>query len=329
MTDKKNSKNIDSKNIDISIKELKHQKYHPLHGSSLVLEFKGKDVNSSIINTIRRACMDEIPIFAFPSEFIKIESNTTIFNNDYMRLRLSQLPILHCECELDYLDKEYINYKDNNYVKHPKDKNIEIYINAQNDTNDNINITTNDIKYLVDGEQQNVYSTEYPILLIQLRPKEVFKAHMKSILSNGLQSKIFSSSNTFYEYDDNNDNNIKLTVESTGQITECKILEKAIKYILKKLEDFEDKIKSLNNSNDTTLIFEFNNEDHTMGQVLNNAFQEHPKIIFSGLSKPRPLERLIKIKISSIDNTPSKYMLESIDYLKNVYHHILKKLYTH
>ena len=74
------------------------------------------------------------------------------------------------------------------------------------------------------------------------------------------------------------------------------------------------------------MLFEFENEDHTMGEILNDCFQDHPKIVFSGISKPSPLERIIKIKIISSDENPIKYILESIDYLTNVYNHILKEI---
>ena len=66
-----------------------------------------------------------------------------------------------------------------------------------------------------------------------------------------------------------------------------------------------------------------------MGEVLNNVFQDHPKIIFSGLSKPSSLERMIRIKIASSDNNPLEYMLESIDYLRNVYNQLLKEIKKH
>ena len=332
---KKTSKKLSrsSKDLDIKVKEIAYQKSDDLHGSLLTLEFSGADINIPIINTIRRISMDEIPIYAFPPELIKIEGNTSIFNNDYMRLRLSQIPIFNVDSKLDYLDRKYINHNiafdDHAYVKYEKEKVIEIYINSYNNTPENMNVTTNDIKYIEDGEPVSKYSSKYPILITQLRQNETFKAHMKAALSNGLRSNIFSaSSNTYF---DENEGKITLTVESQGQLSEYSILEKSIKYILKKLEDFENNFTERLKDNskyekNSTVIFEFENEDHTMGEILNNSFQDHPKIIFSGLSKPSPLERLIKIKISSSDENPLKYMLESIDHLKNVYNQLLKEI---
>jgi DNA-directed RNA polymerase subunit L len=332
-TSKKLSRSSIDKDFDIKVKEIKYQKSDELHGSMLTLEFSGADINIPIINTIRRVSMDDIPIYAFPPELIKIEGNTSIFNNDYMKLRLSQIPILDLDSNLDYLDRKYINtninFGDQEYVKYEKEKVIEIYINSYNNTPENMNVTTNDIKYIEDGEPVTKYSTKYPILITQLRPNETFKAYMKAALSIGLRSNIFSaSSNTYY---DENDGKITLMIESQGQIKEFVIIEKSIKYILKKLDDFEDNFKeqlkeSKKYEKNSTQVYEFANEDNTMGEILNNTFQDHPKIIFSGLSKPSSLERLIRIKIASSDENPLEYMLESIDHLKKVYNQLLKEI---
>jgi DNA-directed RNA polymerase subunit L len=335
MSKKTKSQSRESTNIDINIREIDNRKFHELHGSFLVLEFSGKNLNVKHINAIRRVAMDDIPIYAFPPELIKIEGNTSIFNNDYMRLRLSQLPILNFDSEIDYLDNKYLNmglnFDDPNFVRYEKEKVIEVYINSYNNTPDNMNVTTNDINYVEDGEPVSKYSTKYPILLTQLRPNETFKAHMKAALSNGLKSNIFSaSSNCFYDYDDEK-NKITLTIESQGQLSENVILIKSCNFIIKKLADFknyfEERMKETPKyEKNSTMIFEFENEDHTMGEILNDCFQDHPKIVFSGISKPSPLERIIKIKIISSDENPIKYIIESIDYLTNVYNNILKEM---
>jgi len=334
---KKSSKKLSrsSTGLDIDIKELKYNKRTDLHESSLILEISGKDISPSIINAIRRVSMDEIPIYGFPAELIKIEGNNTIFNNDYMRLRLSQIPILDIDSGLDFLDKKYVNtellFTDINYIRYEKEKVIEMYINTFNNTPENINITTNDITYLVDGETMNPYFKKYPILIIQLRPNETFKCHMKSALSTGLKSNIFSAaSNCYYNYDEDKNKYI-FTIESQGQIQEQVIIKKSVNYLLKKINDFKTYFtvqlkESTKYEKNSTLIFEFEDEDHTMGELINNAFQDHKNIIFCGLSKPSPLERLIKIKIASDNEHPLKYMIESMDYLKEIFETIKKAI---
>lgn len=325
---------------DLNIKELLYNKKKDLNDSILKLQFTGKSVNYVLINTLRRIMLDHIPSYAFPSELINIEANTSIFNNDYMKLRLSQLPLFNFNHDIFYLDPLYLNddkkFDDISFVKYEKSRQIDIYINSYNNTSDIINVTTNDIKILVDGEQiesSKFYLKNFPILLIQLRPNETFKAHMKSALSNGMKNKIFSSvSNVYYSYDNNNTEDIILNIESQGNLDEYTLLKYSIQNILHKLDLFDKDIDkySINNSpkKNETILFEIANEDNTLGELLNYYFQEHNKIIFSGVYKPSLLERKINIKIISSDDNLITHMKDTIKIIKNIFSQILKKIKT-
>ena len=60
---------------------------------NVILELEGKDINFVTINTIRRVCYNNIPIYTFDPNLVKITNNTSVYNNDYMRLRISNLEI--------------------------------------------------------------------------------------------------------------------------------------------------------------------------------------------------------------------------------------------
>lgn len=354
-----------SKNIDIQIKEIKKVDYHIVEKnllndknnkeysykisipSKLILEFKGNDNANVIVNTLRRVLLDNIPQYAFPSDMIKISDNTTIFNNDYMRLRLAQLPILNTNLDIYYLDPVYwngIDYSDPKRPKHSSERQIEIAINVYNNTNFNKNITTNDIHYYEDGNEVTKYNKDCPILLIQLRPDETFKCTMKAALGVGERDSIWASAGNVY-YDDlttddkqqgklieNPDNKIIFTVESQGQYDEYTLLIKGCNYIVKKLDDIKNELnkrftsKEIKESQEIILILD--GEDHTMGQLLNYSFQNHEEIIFSGVAKPDHLVKSIRFKISCSNRlkTPLKAMYEQIDLLKEIYLHIEKIL---
>jgi DNA-directed RNA polymerase subunit L len=324
------SSNNNQKKINIIIKKINYE--DNIYFSSLKLEFSGENLNYKYINSLRRVSLDEIPIYAFPRELIQIEENTSIFDNDYVKLRLSQLPILNTNNKLFYLNDINIHYDNDNYIKNDKDdKIIEIYINGENNTQQNINITTENIKYVENDKIINdKYSKEHPILLIQLRPTEKIKAHMKAVLSTGIKSNIFSAaSNCFYDYD-NEKNILLLTIESQGQLTEKEILIKSCEFILKKLNDFKtyfiEKKNESKNLDITNVTLEFENEDYTIGDILNDCIQDHPKIISSGMAKISPLERNIIIKINSIDNNLYQHVIDSCEYLINVYNIIMDEL---
>ena len=57
------------------------------------LEFKisGNNIDYVIVNPLRRTILSDIPIYAF-TEF-KFNKNTTIFHNNYLKLRFKNLRI--------------------------------------------------------------------------------------------------------------------------------------------------------------------------------------------------------------------------------------------
>jgi DNA-directed RNA polymerase alpha subunit len=56
------------------------------------LEFELTGINHTIVNTYRRVILSDIPIYAFDN--ITITENTSVFNNNYMKLRLRNLPVI-------------------------------------------------------------------------------------------------------------------------------------------------------------------------------------------------------------------------------------------
>jgi DNA-directed RNA polymerase subunit L len=346
-----------SKSIDINIKQIDYIKRHVVShtistndnkkkytydvpiNSKLILEFSGKDISNEIVNTLRRISMDNIPTYAFTPELIKISDNNTIFDNDMMRKRLAQLPVLDTELDLDYLDPLYwqnIDFTDPKRPKHEKEKLIEISVNVTNDTMENKSITTNDINYYFEGkEEKQKYDVACPILLVQLKPADTFKCTMKAVLGTGERNNIWAAASIAF-YDDHSTDDIKggfneskkitFTVESQGMMHEHTILSKACRYIIHKLNtlqtEIDNKVKSKEIKESSTIVFDLNNEDHTLGNLINWAFQSHPKIIFSGVSKPDQLIKAVKIKICSDDKSPIPHMFKQLEYLITVFKHI-------
>ena len=351
-------------NIDIQIKEFNKINYHVVEknlledknnkdyafkvpiSSKLTLEFSGKDNANVIVNTLRRVVYDNIPTYAFPVDLIKISDNNTIYNNDYMRLRLSQVPILNTDLDIYSLDPIYwinVDYSDPKRPKHSSEKQIEIAINVYNDTNFNKNITTNDIHYYEDGVELQKFNKECPLLIIQLRPAETFKCTMRAVLGVGERDNIWASAaNAYYDdfttdnmkegFIDNPNNKINFTVESQGQYDEYILLIKACNYIVKKFDDIGNDLnkrfasKEIKESAD--LIIVLDGEDHTMGQLLNYFLQNHPDVMCSGLSKPDHLVNSVQIRISCADDikSPIKPIFEQINLIKETYLHIEKIL---
>ena len=273
-----------------------------LSQSNLVIKFSKS--YTSIVNSFRRMALDHIPTYAFPIGLINITKNTSIFNNDYMQLRLSQLTPQNINVPVEFLDYKYwdIDYDNvTSHEKHPDDNlNIELYINAVNNTNDILNVTTNDIDMFINGDKINEFNKKYPQLLIQLKPKQEFNCSMTTMLGIGKKNNIFASCGCAY-LEELDDGVTILTLESQGQMTEkevlirsCRVMKKKIEYLI---EYFQDTLKD-----EKMLEIDLSSEDHTIGNVINELLQDHEDIIFSGICKPDFLVDEVRIKVQSKTN---------------------------
>ncbi len=323
--------------FDFKVKQLKKQSFEGFKQSELHLNLSGKHVNKVIVNTLRRACLELVPSYAFSPKTINIEKNTSIFDNDEMRCRLSQVPIFNVNVPITLLSEKYwkdVNYADPDRPKHPDDKiTLEMYINAKNDTKDVMQVTTKNSKFYEDGTEVDKFSKIEAPLLIELRPDEIFKCHMVGVLGVGLGkgNNIFSATSTTFMKENNPKNevephNYNLIVESSGQLDEYEILNRVCDILIKKVSDTKENIKrdytgtEIEKSQFLELVLL--NETHTIGNLINDHLQDHPDVEFSGYAKPDQNENRIIIKMKTKTLNPIKTFNDTIDkliiYLKNV-----------
>ncbi len=313
-------------------------------GESSSLSLILKNTNVVFVNTLRRVALENIPNYAFCPKTIQIEVNDSIFNNDMLKLRLSQLPIFNLSSNIFYLDEKYwrdVNYTDLKRIRHPDDdKTCEININIHNDASTVLNVTTDHPNVVVtinDEKVNNVFNNSGPILLLQLKPDQKFICKMRTVLGmpaqDGEKNKgtdIWSSVSTCY-YDENLDKQtIKLTLESQGQMSESEILIKCCKFIKYKLDLLKTDIKARYNTlkikSSNVLFLEFENENHTFGNLLNYALQSHDDVEYSGLIKPDHLRNYVAIKLKIKKNELMQVIFEVIDGLVLLYNDFEHKI---
>lgn len=329
---------------DISVKKKSSIKEDGFNFEEATYMFSGKDTYIKLINSIRRASMDNIPCYAFPRELINISDNTSIaFNNDYMTERLSKLPIFNLkdndlDPNISFLHEKYwknVDYLDKYREIHENEKSIEININFHNNTDQikSFDTSSNGFNVYVENEKVEMYSKKYPILIIKLRPDDTFKCSMKATLGISENDSIYCASTNSWHYYENDDitKPINLSLRCNPIFSPDNILKKSCEYIVYRLDIIENEILKLFDENFENNQIEINiiDEDFTIGDILNYEFQSDKNIIFSGVTKPDHLIKsiLIKIQFNELSKQECKNSLKkSINNLKLKLNQIKKKI---
>lgn len=174
--------------------------------SNDTLTFHIKNMNVSLVNSLRRVILSEIPTVVFrtmPYEksLVNIEKNKTRLNNEIIKQRLSCIPIHITDLSI------------------PIDKYI-VELNVKNETNETQYVTTKDLrikniendKYLTAGELARIFPensiTKEHIIISRLRPRlsddipgEELKLTAKMVISNAKEDSCFNVVSTCaYEF---------------------------------------------------------------------------------------------------------------------------------
>ena len=322
--------------FDFNIKE-KNYTIDKFDSSCLTLEIFGKDVNHAVINSLRKVCIDQIPIYSLHRSKIKILRGESVFDGTDMEVRLSQLPIKRIAHSVKFLPLKYyknVNFADQKLEKHPDDNfEIEYYLNVKNNGPEKIlYASTDDLRISVNNEvveNKKIYKGIEPITLITLRPGEEFECSMKGVLAVGELDAIFNASNTYY--DEITENQYIFTIESNGQFTEYELLIRGIEIIIEKLKIIKEFIfleqYFIILTNNNSVKIEIKNEDYTCGGPINYILQNMNEVIFSGVSRPNFMEKNIAITFSVYKNYKSIDILNiAIDKTIELYEQIKKKV---
>ena len=276
---------------------MEQSKINDTYNNFLVLSLSSSKLNNVIINTMRRVIMELVPTYSYDKKDIDITKNTSIYNNDYMRLRLSHFPIIGIENDQKTIERsaelEY-NANISTFEKAEKSQNLIMYANAKNTTSDILCLTTADqtIKFYYKGKIiESPYAT--PLLIVKLKPGEEFICTCTSSLNIGLKGPNYMpvAVCAFAEPSDT-EPYYKLNLESLKQLSEKEIIIRACMIIDLKLANFLDVFTSkiteyqsekvVDDYNLETLAVGLNNssesEDTTDSAVRNssdNVLEEH------------------------------------------------------
>jgi DNA-directed RNA polymerase subunit L len=319
--------------------------YDSTYGNTrLEIKIKGSDINYIILNTIRRSILSYIPNYAF-TEF-NFKKNNTIFNNNYLKLRLSNIPVWGVENNLeiftpkkkiidDVINEEAINEEDNinddidlnpetnNKLNSSTLKQLTMFVDYKSTDNDIITVTTDHAKFYY--EEKKIDSPyKIPIPLVKLQPKQTITFSVITTVGIEQQHSMYSVVSGCF-YNEINDNDYNLIIESRGGINEKRIIHVGLINIIDKLKNviknIPDKIDDKKQKGEIIL----NNEDSTLGNLLSYGLQKHKDIKFAGFNIPHPLEQKVKIHYELNSNKIIDVLSDVVDYFVNLFENIYTK----
>jgi DNA-directed RNA polymerase subunit L len=278
-------------------------------------------------------------------------TNESIFNNNYIKLDLNNMPVLGIENSLIKLEQtineeqeednndaeinDLIENNESNETEKKKNNSslnqLTMYINYTSKEKKNITVTTEDVKFYY--KEKNIKSPyKTPIPLIDLQPGQTINCSAITSVGTEKESAIFSPVSVCY-YREINDNEFDFIIESRGQITEERIIEVALLNLIEIIEKIQTtglqngiiQTQDLKNYKGEILI---NGENNTIGNLLSHGLQNHKKIKFAGYNIPHLLDEKVLITYELYDNTSNikEIIIEVIDNFIELFKKIIKNV---
>ena len=282
----------------IEIESIQTVTYSNFRPQKDTIKFKGQGVNTGIVNCIRSTCMNYVPVYSFCRERIKIKTNTSIFDNNVMTLRISQFPLFNIPTEIDILEKKYwhnINYTDDKRQRHPNDKtNLVMYISKKNTGNEILNVTTKDANVVMnDINVGDIYGFMHPLLVIKLKPGEEFEAVCEAVLGVGERNSIWSSVSNAYTNKISN-TLVELIIENPV-FSSRQLINKACKICIHKLDSLVEFIQDKKIETNEPVKIEVGKEYKGIGNIINTILQRQENVKFCGAAKVSDVDKKFRM----------------------------------
>lgn len=319
----------------INFKELSYDKT-PFN-SRLELNLNGVDIDHIIANTIRRVILSDIPMYIYNK--FDFTENTSIFNNNYIKLRIRNIPVIGIQSDIPFYKSPENDIEEDNYIENIMNmddinlkneyelnqtnlKQLTMYLDYTNKTNNIVTVGTDDCKfYYKEKEIGSPYKTNIPI--IKLQEGQVIKFSAITELGTESMDALYSPVSVLY-FTRNNDDNYNFYIESRGQIEEYDIIKFGIQNILKHLDKLKNDISDKELSDVKEGVIELEDYDHTMGNLLSQGLRKHKSVIFGGYNMPHLLDNLIKIHFKIKESNIKNILIQVIDY----YHQVFTKIFS-
>lgn len=323
------------------------------------------EIKISLANAIRRTMIANIDVFLIDISKITFFENNTIYSNEFLKHRLSLIPIISNIDNLNY-DNILISCKKknndeviesiivNDFIVKDIEKDIVInneeffkfpnILFAKLKTNDFVSFECK----LVKNNSENGGSFFSPvcgcIYTFKMDDKEI-NTVTKNMNENEKKTFMTQDNERIYEKNKIGEPMVyKFNIEISGFYDAKTIIKKSIDVLINKLMNINNEFKNLENSNIITLrndtndinnfyYFIIDNENETLGQLLTTYCNDDKNILYCGYVIEHPLKKNILLKIKLEDTNKNKDLeniiitiSENINYLINLLNKILNDI---
>jgi DNA-directed RNA polymerase subunit L len=302
------------------------------HQTKLQINVKGDSIDYCVVNTIRRVCMTDIPTYTF--ETINIAQNNSVYNNNYLELRLKNMPLFIVNKQIYYVKEELddiIVEKDEEIIEDDLDveethfdqsslNELTMYVKFKNNGTNTVNVTTSNCKFYMKGvEVPNPY--KIPLLIVKLQYNQEIELSAISKIGIEKQSACHSAISTF-SYDEISDNEYNMFVSSVGQHTEQNLINISCLNIIKQLKEFNSLIPENDELSGLLILHDI---DHTLGNLISTGMRLHKHVTAAAYSMPHLLNNLVQIRYS-LNKSNIKVVIDNV---VNYYVDLFTKISTH
>ena len=326
---------IKNDHIDLDAKPditIKHIKSKIDNENTFRINLKGKSIDNSVVNALRRTILMHIIVYGFNRKniFIEHEKCVYMYNNDLIYNQIETLPIFDVPNNFDLEDFSELT---SNEITDSNKKlvNIELMLNVKNTTNDYKYVTTHDAIIKINDKVSNGYKKYRPLSIIVLKPSE--EVHLRAVanLGNSMIDAAYEAT-TFAHHKEISSMEYELTYETLGQLDKDIIFMKACLILIKKLDALqkyvEEEYKDDDNESKSIDITEIElwGENDTMGNLLTTILQKCDYTNKAGYYVPHPFTDhvIIKYQVSkNIKITPIQVFIKVINHAKKIFQQIL------
>jgi len=292
--------------------------------SNIKIELTG--ITFHYANMLRRVLKTYTPTYSFPAKNMKFTKNTSIINNDQMRERLMNMPLMYINNPEDTV-KQFLKLYNGETLN---ENFFSMFVSYKNNTGKLAMVTTDMAKFYYLGKEiKSPYKK--PLLIVKLNDKEEFECTCDARLGLNLEEEFDDPA--IYEpvagcaYEQVEENHFILGFESKQQFPEREILRRALSCLIIRFEYLNNMVKEkiVNPEDEKEGMLQIPNEDMTLGGILGYMLQVHPDVEFAGDHQPIISQRVIQLRYKTKTNIVSVFN-DCIDTLISSIKSIAKQL---